>query len=87
MTKEAVVIDVREAVLIAKRYLADLYNARIEDMNLEEIEIDGSDSHWLITISFFTQDKQSVVIRKEFKILKIEKSSGNVIGMKIRTFR
>jgi len=80
------VIDAKEAVKKAKEYLANLYNGSVEDMKLEEIEIDDSQSYWIVTISFFTADKQNIIVHKEYKTIKIKNSDGEVLGMKIARF-
>lgn len=46
-------MDVKEAVSVAKSYLADVLSEEdVTNVGLEEIEFDDSDSTWKITLGF-----------------------------------
>lgn len=80
-------IEAKEAIIKAKEYLANIYNADMNEMKLEEIEIDDSGEFWNVTISLYTSDSRHIEFRKEYKVIKIRKSNGEVLGMKIRIFK
>ena len=49
-------IELKDAVRIAKNYIADLYSDEpIADIGLEEVMKDDSGNKWLITIGFIRQ--------------------------------
>ena len=49
-------IELKEAVKIAKAYIAELYSDEpISDIGLEEVMKDDSGNKWLITIGFIRQ--------------------------------
>ena len=46
-------MDVKEAVLVAKSYLAEIYtNEGIVNLGLEEVEFDDRSDTWCITLGF-----------------------------------
>jgi hypothetical protein len=47
-------IDVKEAVKIAKSHIAELYSdAELTDLLLEEVEISEDEKYWFITLGFY----------------------------------
>lgn len=50
-------IEVKQAVKIAKDYIADLYaEESIVDIGLEEVLKDETGGKWLVTVGFYRQD-------------------------------
>ena len=90
-------IDVRNAVGAAQRYfgsLQDVIGYPTEDLRLEEAELSEDKKHWFITLGFIRPvDKTSnpvadlLAIRnyeREYKVFKIDATTGEVQSMKIR---
>ncbi len=78
-------IDVKQAVGIASQYLISLYGADIApSVQLEEIELSEDARYWYITLSFAEKLPSFVNPRKNYKLFKIDGSSGQVQSMKIR---
>ncbi len=47
-------IEVKEAVKLAKQYIADLYDGEsVTEIGLEEVKRDEDKGQWLVTIGFF----------------------------------
>ncbi|MEG4969803.1 hypothetical protein QUB11_24630 [Microcoleus sp. B6-A1] len=90
-------IDVRNAVGAAQQYfgsLRDMIGYHTEDLRLEEAELSEDKKHWFITLGFIRPvDKTSnpiadlMAIRnyeREYKVFKIDATTGEVHSMKIR---
>ena len=90
-------IDVRNAVGAAQRYfgsLQDVIGYPTEDLRLEEAELSEDKEHWFITLGFIRPvDKTSNYLgdlittrnyEREYKIFKIDATTGEVQSMKIR---
>ncbi len=89
-------IDVKQAVAIAVRYVSELYAGEsVLDLRLEEVEHTEDDRFWLITLGYlrkvptrsgpvFTQ-VLGPEYQRDYKTLKIDADSGAVHSMKIRT--
>jgi len=90
-------VDVRSAVVVASEYfnsLQDMIGDYIEDLRLEEAELSEDKEHWFITLGFIRPvDKTSnplanlMVTRnyeREYKVFKIDATTGEVQSMKIR---
>ncbi len=61
------------------------------DVELEEVEQAPDGKHWLVTLSYQEMRKQGLelpdflrVPRQKFKTFKINRSTGNVVSMKMR---
>ena len=84
-------VDVREAVKIARNYLQEMFTNEADDIRLEEVEPDttmsGAVIGWRVTLSFRPRsDKASGLLGSErlFKTFTIG-HDGQVKSMKIRT--
>ena len=85
-------MNVKEAAIVAKEYIADLYEAEgAINIGLEEIELDGS--VWKITVGFsrpWDQEGGASIalgqtqLRRSFKLLHIDDNSGHVESVKDR---
>ena len=78
---EEIMIDVKDASLIAQDYFRDLL--------LEEVEFTSDDRYWLITLSFNTNkfgDLGGAGTRK-YKQFEIDAKSGVIKSMKIREIK
>jgi hypothetical protein len=93
-------IPLKKAVQIAMRYFKDLYtfspNAHVM---LEEVEQSEDGRYWLITIGFNSERlpvKKTMAdlgnifatpATRDYKTVKIDSATGDVISMKIRSLR
>lgn len=90
-------IDVRKAVGAAQQYfgsLQDMIGYPTEDWRLEEAELSEDKKHWFITLGFIRPvDKTSNPLanfmetpnyEREYKVFKIDATTGEVQSMKIR---
>ncbi|MCA1630377.1 MAG: hypothetical protein LC785_04065 [Acidobacteria bacterium] len=83
-------IDVKQAAQLASDFIVGLYSDQtISDVRLEEIELSEDERHWLITLSFPSPVTSNVLGlpvagRRQYKILKVDRESGEVLSMKIR---
>ncbi|NEP82228.1 MAG: hypothetical protein F6K39_31245 [Okeania sp. SIO3B3] len=85
-------IDVPSAVLAAKDYLQSLpglFEYKIKELRLEEVELSEDRKYWLITLGFITTtagEEESFFLKKErdYKVFKIHAETGEVESMKIR---
>ena len=84
-------MDVKEAVAIAKSYLAELYSAeQITDVGLEEVEYDID--HWNVTLGFARPWERNALrtlardpnVGRSYKVLRIDDASGRVESLKDR---
>lgn len=78
-------IDVKQAVEQAVRYMADLPGmGAVYGVQLEEVELSEDEAEWIITLSY-TEAPGSPFIK--YKIFRIEANTGRVRSMKIRTVK
>ena len=86
-------MDVKEAVVIAKSYLAELYSAeQITDVGLEEVEFDLDSDHWNVTLGFARPWERNALrtlardpnVGRSYKVLRIDDASGRVESLKDR---
>ena len=78
-------IEVKQAVKIAKDYIADLYSEEsIADIGLEEVLKDDSGAKWLVTIGFYRQDEGDAANKflklrnRQYKRVEIDDSPNSV---------
>ncbi|GAA4450078.1 hypothetical protein GCM10023189_10170 [Nibrella saemangeumensis] len=83
-------LTVKEAAQKALEFYEYIY-PNIEGALIEEIEMDESQSFWLITLSFPVTAEQGSTLAmfgkqadRRYKTFKIDANSGNVVSMKIR---
>ncbi|MEG4349657.1 hypothetical protein QUA74_07930 [Microcoleus sp. LAD1_D3] len=90
-------VDVRSAVGAAQQYfisLQDMIGFGTEDLRLEEAELSEDKKHWFITLGFIRPVDKTInpvadllAIRnyeREYKVFKIDATTGEVQSMKIR---
>lgn len=89
-------IEVKQAVKIAKDYIADLYfEESIADIGLEEVLKDDSGTKWFVTIGFHRQDESDAANKflklrnRQYKRVEIDDSPnsaepGKVLSVKNR---
>ncbi len=74
-------LTAKEAAEVAAKYLAELKDMNRLDISIEEIELTSDENHWLITLghprSFFGPTK-------EYKVIKVDAETGEVLSMKMR---
>lgn len=87
-------IDVKQAVQSAVRYVQDLYESKAADFRLEEVELSEDDREWLITVSFdwdATDNPLKTLVKptseRQYKVLTIDSDTGEPRSMKIRQFQ
>lgn len=88
-------VTLKQAATIAVSALKDTFGQdKPEDVRFEEFELDDSQKYWLVTLSFLrgnmgiTLDPAAAVLvgsRREYKVVKIEKKTGKIDSIKIRT--
>jgi len=66
----------------AMRYLAGFVPGA-SDVRIEEVELSDDERFWLITLSFSPPD-HPFSMQREYKLFKVDASSGEVKSMKIR---
>jgi hypothetical protein len=86
-------LTAKEAVKIAKDYMADMYGTSIES-RIEEVTLDETESVWHLTMGFWeyppiVPNTLSTLMqinkpRRAYKEIAIAAETGNVISMKIR---
>lgn len=87
-------IDVKEAAQTASNFFAGLYaDQTLSDVRLEEVELTEDERFWLITLSFPSDNPLQKVLThmagidrstRQYKIFKVDASTGRVVSMKIR---
>lgn len=92
------IVDVTSAVTAARNYFQTLKpllgDSPVENLRLEEVELSEDDKHWLITLGYDTPTMvQSVPAflspgskqpLREYKLFRIDSTTGKVEAMKIR---
>jgi len=84
-------IKVKEATDKAKEHLVSFF-PDAEQVQLEEVELSGDKTHWLITLSYegvSASVASSMLVGKSvlYKIFKLDAESGEVLSMKIRDIK
>ena len=74
-------IIAKEAAQIATRYLAEMKNLPVVDISLEEIELTDDRKSWLVTLG---HPRSYLGTTKDFKIIKVDAETGEVLSMKMR---
>jgi len=75
-------IDVKEAVNIARDYLEMIYSTTsLRSLLVEEVELSENGNYWYVT---FGWDLDMMGTQRTYKIFKISASDGEVLSMKIR---
>jgi len=74
-------ITAKEAAQIATRYLAEMKNLRVYDISLEEIELTDDRNSWLVTLGHL---RGYMGTAKDYKIIKVDAETGEVLSMKMR---
>lgn len=86
-------VDVKEAVAVAKKYLAELYSAEeIADVGLEEVEYDQLAGQWSVTLGFARPWERNALRSlarnpnggRSYKVLRVNDASGRVDSLKDR---
>lgn len=84
-------MDVKQAVGMAKRYVADLFiEEDLQNIGLEEVDFDDASGEWLVTIGFSRPwDRPGGVLAgalnqrpaREYKVVRIEDQSQRVVSV------
>jgi len=85
-------VEVKEAVSIAKNFMKDLYASSfsLKDLILEEVDQTDDGKYWLITLGFSREKPNisallpSVQIERVYKSIKVDKETGEPVAMQIR---
>ncbi len=89
-------MDVKEVVDIAKRYVVDIYiSEQITNVGLEEVDFDGSEHAWLVTIGFSRPwdeprnalaalAAQGAYTKRAFKTIRVSDRDRKVLSIKNR---
>ena len=91
-------MDVKEAVSVAKTYVAEIYtDEAIEHLGLEEVDFDDSSDYWNVTIGFARPwnrlappahplSPASRAAARSYKVVRIDDDTGEVKSLKDRFF-
>ncbi len=74
-------LTAKKAAEIATRYLAEMKNLRVYDISLEEIELADDRKSWLVTLG---HPRSYLGTMKDYKIIKVDAETGEVLSMKMR---
>lgn len=87
-------IEIKDAVATAKKFLKELYASShsLKDLALEEIDQTDDGKYWLITLGYF-REKSGIssilpviqAVERDYKTIKIDKETGEPVAMQIRT--
>ena len=87
-------MDVKEAVVLAKQNLLDLYaDEKVTNLSLEEVEFDESAGEWIVTLGFsrpWDEPRNSLAaiaqtyLRRTYKTVKISNDSRQILSMRTR---
>ena len=85
-------LDAKEASTKALEYFKGLSPfAASSPILLEEVELTDDRQFWLITLSYNTQQTNPfqpfIPNGREFKVFKVSSETGEVVSMKIKTFK
>jgi len=80
-------MDVKQSVNLASKYLLGFVPTVAGQIQLEEIEQDDTNKFWLVTLSYPDPESPIFTASRKYKIIKVRKSDGEVISMKIRTIK
>ena len=74
-------LTAKEAAEVAAKYLAELKDMNRLDISIEEIELSSDEMYWLITLG---HPRTFIVPSKDYKVIKVDAKTGEVISMKMR---
>lgn len=88
-------MDVKEAVVHAKRYIIDLFaDENLSNVGLEEVELDDQAKEWVVTIGFsrpwdepkntFAAIAAATSTKRSYKIVRISDVTEEVLSVKNR---
>ncbi len=93
-------MGVKEAIQAAYNYMKDVHTEPLRDLRLEEVDRDELTEDWLITMGYTTDEPQPrartavqqflrsdqlIPVTRAYKVLTIDKETGDVKRMKIRS--
>jgi len=79
--EEKRLLTAKEAAEVAAKYLAELRDMDRLDISIEEIELSSDEMYWLITLG---HPRTFIVPSKDYKVIKVDAKTGEVISMKMR---
>jgi hypothetical protein len=86
-------LDVRHAVKTATEFFSQVFQNGYQNLRLEEVELSEDEHYWYITLGYDLPSQHeggalSLAIgprpTREYKTIKVDASSGNVLSVKIR---
>ena len=84
-------IDVKQAVAIALKYVLDLEQTQIINLDLEEVELSPNGNQWYVTVGYErvrpTPTSLAAVLGANpriYKIVTINRDTGEPVSLKIR---
>jgi hypothetical protein len=88
-------VDIKQAVRTARDFIGQLYPDQPLDLRLEEVELSDGREYWLVTYSFTQAESpdprnplQAIISpqrTRNYKVVKVDRDSGEALAMKIRT--
>jgi len=82
-------LSAKQAAVVAANYLKELVELQTKPL-IEEVELSHDKKHWLITLSYASQNENPYVIfggNRDFKTFEVDRESGEVLSMKIRVLK
>lgn len=90
-------LEVREAAKKARQYLSEVYDSgQVKDILVEEVQASEDHRYWVITLGFdrLVEPRDNLpgalqtlvggAFKREYKMFEIDRSTGQVLSMKIR---
>ncbi|NQE44686.1 hypothetical protein C5S31_01520 [ANME-1 cluster archaeon GoMg2] len=74
-------LTAKEAAEVAAKYLAELSSLNRLDISIEEIELSSDENYWSITLG---HPRSYFGPAKEYKVIKVDAETGEVLSMKMR---
>lgn len=85
-------VDLKEAVSAANKFIKDAFSEDISDLQLEEISRSDDEKFWLITMGFFRKRAPQHTLEalvgtrpeRVYKSIKVDSETGQAVSMQIR---
>jgi hypothetical protein len=86
-------IEGKDAVEAANRFLRNMLGENLRDLRLEEIELSQDGQEWHITLSFLRRGTPAALseilaqaLPREYKVVAVSATTGDVRSMRIKQF-
>ncbi len=84
-------IEIKEAVNVAKNFVQSVFEGELPELRLEEVDRSDDNKFWLITLGF-TSEKKGISqlakvinpLERIYKTIKVDAEKGEAVSMRIR---